>query len=137
MAQPQSPELQKFAAECQAKLNGEMEEIKKIQIEVQKVQGNKAQLTEKRNENELVMKEFDIIGDEAVVFKLVGPIMAKQELSEAKSNVKARIDFLETEINRIGQLEKDFEDRAKAGSLRMTKIQEEFKAKAESLQAPP
>jgi len=30
-------------------------------------------------------------------------------------------------------LEKDFEDRAKAGQLKMTKIQEEFKGKAEAM----
>ncbi len=137
MAQPQNPELQKIATEAQIQLNAEMEEIKKIQVEVQKVAGNKAKLTEKRNENELVMKEFDILGEEAIVFKLVGPVMAKQELSEAQGNVKARIYFLETEINRIGQLEKDFENRAKAGQMKMTKIQEDFKVKAAAIQGPP
>ena len=66
-----------MAQEAQIRLNAEMEEIKKIQVEVSKVAGNKAKLAEKRNENELVMKEFDILGEDAVVFKLVGPVMAK------------------------------------------------------------
>ena len=58
----------------------ESNEIKKIEAEYQKVMQNKRQMVEKRNENDMVMTEFNLLKDEesATIFKLVGPIMAKQ-----------------------------------------------------------
>ena len=36
----------------------------------------------------MVLQELKLVnGDDATVFKLVGPILAKQDLSEAKTNV--------------------------------------------------
>ncbi len=82
----------------QEQINVEAQEIQKIQKEVQTVMTNKAKLMEKRNENELVQKELDLLDDDAVVYKMVGPIMAKQDLSDCKANVQARIGFLDKEI---------------------------------------
>lgn len=48
---------------------------------------NKQSMTEKKSENEMVMAEFKMLDDDANVFKLVGPILAKQDLNEAKENV--------------------------------------------------
>ena len=59
---------------------------------------NKEQLTAKRNENELVLKEFDLLDADSNVYKLVGPILAKQDLNESKGNVKERIKFLDGEM---------------------------------------
>ena len=59
---------------------------------------NKEQLTAKRNENELVLREFELLDPAANVYKLVGPIMAKQDLNESKGNVKERIKFLDGEM---------------------------------------
>ena len=66
-------------------------------------------MTEKRSENEMVMQEFNIIDeDSATVYKLVGPVLAKQDLSEAKVNVKTRLDYITKEIDRMDHLEKEF-----------------------------
>ena len=59
---------------------------------------NKEQLTAKWNENELVLWELELLEPESNVYKLVGPIMAKQDLTESKGNVKERIKFLDGEM---------------------------------------
>ena len=59
---------------------------------------NKEQLTAKWNENELVHWELELLEPESNVYKLVGPIMAKQDLTESKGNVKERIKFLDGEM---------------------------------------
>lgn len=69
-----------------------------IQVEMQNLAMNKGKIQEKRNENELVLKELELLEEDANVYKLVGPIMAKQDLEESKTNVKSRIQYLDTEV---------------------------------------
>jgi prefoldin beta subunit len=76
--------------------------------EYRKVIQNKEIMLAKKSENEAVMAEFKMLDEDAKVYKLVGPILAKQDLSECKSNVSKRIDFIDKEIARLETLEADF-----------------------------
>ena len=101
------PQLLKYQQEIEA----ESVEIRKIEAEYQKVLQGKRSLTEKKSENEMVMQEFNLVeGDQSniAVYKLIGPVLAKQEFSEAKTNVKTRLDFMQREIDRMDALEKEF-----------------------------
>ena len=49
-----------------------------------------------------------MLDDDAKVYKLVGPILALQDLEECKSNVSKRIEFIDKEIARLSTLETDF-----------------------------
>lgn len=65
--------------------------MKKIEVALQNTMNNRQQLTEKKHENELVLKELEMLDESADVYKLVGPIIAKQDQGECKGNVKNRI----------------------------------------------
>jgi len=39
-----------------------------------------------------VKKEIELAGDEAVVYKLIGPLLLKQELDAVKENVDKRLE---------------------------------------------
>jgi len=67
----------------------ESQDIKKIEVEYAKVVQGKRSMTEKKSENEMVMQELNLLGDgeNSTVYKLVGPVLAKQDLGEAKTNV--------------------------------------------------
>ena len=54
-----------------------MAEIKKIESEFTKVAGAKQSLAEKKNENEMVLNEFNLLEPNASIYKLVGPVLAK------------------------------------------------------------
>ena len=56
-------------------------------IEFRKVVVNKQKMAEKKSENEMVMAEFKMLDEDANVFKMVGPILAKQSLFECKDVV--------------------------------------------------
>lgn len=49
-----------------------------------------------------------MLKDDASVYKLVGPILAKQDLDECKNNVQKRIEFIDKEIARLATLETEF-----------------------------
>ena len=108
--QGQQMELPKQLADLQTAMQMETAEIKKIEQEYQKVVQNKRNLTEKKNENEMVLSEFNLIKEEdsATIYKLVGPILAKQDFGEAKANVKTRLDYIIKEVDRMDHLESEF-----------------------------
>ena len=58
---------------------------------------------------------------------MVGPILAKQDLHEAKSNVEKRIEFIGKEIERMDKLETDFQAKTDDKRKSILKLQEDFR----------
>jgi len=83
-------------------------------------------MTEKKQENEMVLNEFKELNEENVVYKLVGPILAKQELSECRSNVEKRVEFIDKEIARQDSLEADFQEKITDRTNKIKKMQADF-----------
>ena len=81
---------------------------------------------EKKSENEMVMAEFKMLAEEANVFKMVGPIMAKQSVMECKDNVQQRISFIEKEIARLDTLENEFQGKITDKTNSVKKLQSDF-----------
>jgi chaperonin cofactor prefoldin len=104
-------------------LETELNTFRTIQSEISKVQGNISTAQTQILENELVLKvcaaaepapqalcahahacirrrvqELDILEDDAGVFKLIGPVLVKQELLEVKNNVSKRIEFIKSDM---------------------------------------
>ena len=73
----------------------------------------------------MVLQEMNLVeGDQenCAVYKLIGPILAKQEFNEAKNNVKNRLDFLTKEIDRQDALEKEFLGKVEAKRQNIMKL---------------
>eukprot|EP00940_MAST-03C_sp_MAST-3C-sp2_P002790 g2790.t1 len=90
------------------------------------------------NENTLVKKELDLLEDETPVFKLIGSVLVKQDLDEAKANVKQRIDYIDSDLkrmdNKMAALQKEQQERGAKLVEMQRKVAEEAK-KAESASA--
>lgn len=114
-------------AEIQKKLETEVTEIKKIEQEFKKVFHAKQSLVEKKSENEMVLAEFNLMSADASVFKLVGPVLAKQDTNEAKTNVEKRIEYITKEIERMDKLEQDFQNKVDERKKTITKLQEDMR----------
>ncbi|EFC46227.1 predicted protein, partial [Naegleria gruberi] len=69
--------------------------------EVQVILAKQQSLLAQKNENDTVKLEFDLIdetSDEVEVYKLIGPVLIKQDAAEAKSNVEKRLEFIKKEV---------------------------------------
>lgn len=44
------------------------------------------------------MKELDLLKDDANVYKMIGPVLVKQDLAEARANVRKRIEYISAEL---------------------------------------
>lgn len=55
-------------------------------------------LESQQQENVGVQKEFNSLDDESNIYKLIGPVLLKQEKSEALMAVNGRLEFIEKEM---------------------------------------
>ena len=110
----------------QKSMEAEVTEVKRIENEYRKVVTNKGTMAEKLSENEMVLAEFNMLKEDAGVYKLVGPILAKQELSESKSNVTKRIDFIKKEVARLETMETAFQAKIAEKTAALKKMQDDM-----------
>ena len=83
-------------------LEGHLNNFRTLQKEIGKLQSSSSEQGTRILENEMVLKELELLEDEAQVFKLIGPVLVKQELVEVKNNVSKRIEFIKNDISRLG-----------------------------------
>lgn len=88
-------------AEQQKQLQDFTDEFSTLQTELQTIVDGRQKLESQQQENEGVQAELDKIPADANVYKLVGPVLLKQDKGEAEMAVKGRLEFIEKEIKRI------------------------------------
>ncbi|TVY36713.1 Prefoldin subunit [Lachnellula subtilissima] len=69
-------------------------------------------LESQQQENKAVQKEFSGLKDEANIYKMVGPVLLKQDKTEAVLAVDGRLEYIENEIKRVEKQIKDVEDKS-------------------------
>ncbi|KZV75296.1 Prefoldin beta-like protein [Peniophora sp. CONT] len=85
----------------QARAQATTAEFQRLQSELSEAVEARERLEAQLNENELVKKEFTSLTPNNTVYKLIGPVLVKQDQAEAKSNVDTRLEFIRGEITRI------------------------------------
>ncbi|CAO2589156.1 Prefoldin subunit 6 [Lemmus lemmus] len=90
-----------------------------------------AQLTE----NNIVKEELALLDGSNVVFKLLGPVLVKQELGEARATVGKRLDYITAEIKRYESQLRDLERQSEQQRETLAQLQQEFQ-RAQAAKAP-
>lgn len=76
-----------------------------IILELQTLISARQKLESQQQENTGVQSEFALLKDDANIYKLVGPVLLKQDKTEAVMSVNGRLEFIEKEIKRMeGQI---------------------------------
>ncbi len=76
-----------------------------------------------------------MLESEAAVYKLVGPVLAKQDVGEAKANVQKRIEYIQKEIVRMEQLEGDFQGKVEDKKKNIQRFQDDYRKLVAQAQA--
>jgi len=50
------------------------------------------------------VQELDLLSETDTIFKLVGPVLMKVDLEEAKHNVSKRMEFIEKDMKRVDDI---------------------------------
>ncbi|PQE32389.1 prefoldin subunit 6 protein [Rutstroemia sp. NJR-2017a WRK4] len=108
-------------AEQQQRLQALTEQYSKLQNELQTSIASRQKLESQQQENKGVQKEFSALASDSNIYKLVGPVLLKQDKTEAIMAVDGRLEFIEKEIKRVEAAIKDIQD--KSDGLKMEIIQ--------------
>ncbi|KAH7446166.1 hypothetical protein KP509_01G042600 [Ceratopteris richardii] len=102
--------------------------LNKLQKDIAKNHQVRRQYTIQQGENEMVQKELELLDEDANVFKLIGPVLVKQDLVEAKANVNKRIDYISGELRRLDNVLKGLEEQQNTKKEEVLKLQQRIQA---------
>ena len=95
-----------------------LKEIESLDKEQSRIRLGISSFENKKNENSMVKSELALLEEGDIVYKLIGPILVKQDIGEAKLQVDSRLEMIQKEINK---LERNYRENA-------AKIEEKRKA---------
>lgn len=78
-----------------------VDEFNVLQKKLQELIQSRTKLETQFQENKIVKEEFDTLTDDSKIFKLIGPVLLKQDKMEAEDNVNKRLEFIEKEIESV------------------------------------
>ncbi|KAM7270214.1 hypothetical protein ACFE04_029428 [Oxalis oulophora] len=110
--------------ELQREVENKANDLSKLQKDIAKNHQVRKKYTIQLGENELVLKELDLLEEDANVYKLIGPVLVKQDLAEANANVRKRIEYISAELKRLDATLQDLEDKQNSKKEAIYKVQQ-------------
>ncbi|TKA27932.1 hypothetical protein B0A50_03997 [Salinomyces thailandicus] len=108
----------------QKRLQALSDEYQSLQTELSTLVTARQKLESQQQENRGVQKEFaGLKDDEANIYKLVGPVLLKQDSTEAKSTVEGRLEYIDKEIKRIESSIKEMQSKSDGKRMEIMQIQ--------------
>ncbi|KAL1560434.1 Prefoldin subunit 6 [Salvia divinorum] len=105
-------------------LENKANDFRKLEKDIQKNQQVKKKYTIQLGENELVLKELDLLNEDTNVYKLIGPVLVKQDLAEANANVRKRIEYISAELKRLDGTLQDLQEKLNSKQESIAKLQQ-------------
>ncbi|XP_041800296.1 prefoldin subunit 6 [Chelmon rostratus] len=121
-----------MAEAIQRKLKAELDKYTQIQKDISKSMSARQKLETQLTENNIVKEELDLLDSTNTVYKLIGPVLVKQDLDEAKATVTKRLEYINGEIQRYETLLKEMEKKSEQHREVLSSLQQEFQ-KAQGL----
>jgi len=116
------------AEELQKKFQTELDALKQCQKEINQLVGNRQQLDGQLNENSIVKEELALLKPSGEVYKMVGPILLRQDHTEAKENIDKRMSYIKNELQRIDDRVHTLEETQEKYRESLTKLQQQYQA---------
>ncbi|KAF2018441.1 Prefoldin [Aaosphaeria arxii CBS 175.79] len=109
-------------AEAQ-KLQALSDDYQKLQGELSTAVEAREKLESQQQENTTVQKEFALLDDDATIYKQIGPVLLKQDKTEAVMAVNGRLDFINKEIERFEKQIAEIQDKSEGLKMEIIQIQ--------------
>ncbi|CAP38658.1 Protein CBR-PFD-6 [Caenorhabditis briggsae] len=84
-----------------AKFEEEISKLKTLEKDREKYFSSRQEMEMRLTESKNVKAELDLMDSDSKVYKLMGPVLVRQDLEEARSTVEKRLEFIESEIKRV------------------------------------
>ena len=116
----------------QNQLQEGVEKLQSFQKQQQKTLSARQMLDSQLNENKLVKEEMDKVESDTKVFKLIGPALVRQDVSEAKQNVDKRIEYITGELKRQDDMLADLDKQQEAEREKLQNLQTQMQKLAQA-----
>eukprot|EP00873_Tetraselmis_striata_P012535 jgi/Tetstr1/432799/TSEL_022151.t1 len=114
-------------AALQQQHSHEAEALRAIGKDLQKNYHARNTFMTQQGENEMVMRELELLEEDAAVYKMIGPVLVKQDLVEAKANVGKRLEYIKGELGRLDIALKSLRKKQSDKQAQLQKMQERMK----------
>ncbi|XP_016119172.1 prefoldin subunit 6-like, partial [Sinocyclocheilus grahami] len=94
--------------------------------DVSKSMSSRQKLEAQVTENNIVKEELALLDSQNTVYKLIGPVLVKQDLDEAKATVSKRLEYINGEIQRYETLLKELERKSEQHREVLSSLQQEY-----------
>ncbi|XP_065420023.1 prefoldin subunit 6 isoform X2 [Chrysemys picta bellii] len=110
----------------QKTLQGELEKYQQLQKDLSKSMAARQKLEAQLTENNIVKEELGLLDATNTVYKLIGPVLVKQDMDEAKATVSKRLDYIAGEIKRYELQMQESEKKAEQQREVLARLQQEY-----------
>lgn len=103
-------------------VDAEVAKFRGIQEEIQKLRNDQQLLMQQQSENEMVKQELNLLDDDnSQVYKMVGPVLMKNDTEDAKQTIEQRLELITGELKKV---EKNIKAKDEQASKLAKKVQE-------------
>lgn len=107
-------------------MQSELDKYQQLQKDVSKSMAARQKLEAQLTENNIVKEELDMLDSSNTVYKLIGPVLVKQDADEAKATVAKRLEYINGEIQRYETLLKEMEKKSDQHREVLSSLQQEY-----------
>ncbi|KAL8762019.1 MAG: hypothetical protein Q9184_001911 [Pyrenodesmia sp. 2 TL-2023] len=109
--------------EAQQKLQTLSDEYQKLQTDLQAQVSALHRLEAQHTENTSVRSTLSNHSENSAIYKLIGPVLLKQEKAEAESAVEGRLEFIGNEMKRVEKLIADMQEKSEGKKMEVYQLQ--------------
>lgn len=107
-----------------AAVDAEVAKFRALQTEIQELRSSQQTLIGQQNENEMVKQELDLLDeDSATVYKMVGPVLMKNDVDDAKQTVDKRLEYITGELKKLDKKVEDAQTKASESGEKIQQMQ--------------
>ncbi|GAQ04507.1 prefoldin subunit 6 [Aspergillus lentulus] len=117
-------------ADPQKQFQALSDEYQKLQTDLEGFIDARQKLESQQQENKGVQGEFDKLDEDSKIYKIVGPVLLKQDKNEAVMAVNGRLEFIEKEIKRIEGQIKEAQEKAEKKRAEIVQFQTQLQQQA-------
>ena len=107
-----------------AEIDRETANFRAIQEQLQKVRNDLQIVLGQLTENEMVEQELDLLDSSSNVYKMVGPVLIKNNVEDAKDTVRKRLEFITSERKRLEAKGKELETKGNEIAMKVQQMQQ-------------
>ncbi|KEF62813.1 prefoldin beta subunit [Exophiala aquamarina CBS 119918] len=113
------------------KLQTLSEALQKFQDDLQSAIDARQTLEAQQQENKAVQNEFNSLAEDAGIYKLVGPVLLKQDKTDATAAVDGRLEFIGKEITRTEIRIKELQEGSEKKRIELLQLQQKLQLAAQ------